>query len=685
MASLQTLRNKGGVIVAIVIGLALLAFVLGDMLTSGSMLFGNNNAAGKINGNTITYEQYSQQINTLTEILKVTSGSETISDEQSQSIQQQAWDQLVMRYAITPQLTENGIVVGLDEMTELITGRYVSPMVQQFFSNPETGVYDPAAVRQFLDNLDQDPSGRLSLFWTNLQSDVHTQAQMMKLKSLIDKGSYITAQQAEFLASLESVSYSVRFVADKLSNIADSTVTVSESELKDFYASHKAMFEKATTRSIDYVVFETLPSEADYDAAAKYMAGLKSEFETSADVKQFVSLNSQSPFDSRYYKEGELTGELGTFAFTATTAETYAAELSGDQYTLARIADVRVLPDSVNFSHIVFEPKDKAKADSLAAVLQKNATLFADAAATYSLDKQSAVNGGLVGTLDPQTISPEFAEQLLTAPKGSIRVVTTAQSVHVIKINDRIGESRKVQLATIKYTVEASEATRGASFNRAASFANGAKSDDFQKLVSEGQLSKRTAELSATQRELPGYKGSREAIRWAYNAEVGKSSDVMEFGNSFVVATLTEVTQEGIAPLDQVKGDVERMVRLEKKGAMIAEKMKGGSVDALAAKLGVNIIEANDITFSTYIAPEVGFDVAFAGGVCATGEGMTSKPIVGRTAVYVAQITGALSNPVSPAMIAQRVSAEQEQSAFYKVYQTMLKDGDVDDERYKFF
>lgn len=684
MASLQTLRNKGGVIVAVVIGIALLAFVLGDMLSSGSMLFGNNNSVGKIDGTSITYEQYSQQINTLTEILKVTSGSETITEEQTQSIQQQAWDQLVMRYAVTPQFTANGIVVGLNEMTELMTGRYVSPMVQQFFASPETGQFDAAVVRQFLSNIDQDPTGRLQLFWSNLQSDVNTQAQMIKFKTLVDKGSYITSLQAQFLASIESSNYSVRFVAEKLSTIADSTVAVTDAELKEFYNSHKAMFEKGVSRSIDYVVFETLPSTTDYEAAAKYMAGLKTEFETATDVKQFVSLNSQSPFDTRYYKEGELSGDLGTFAFTATTSDVYAPELSGDQYTLARISDVRVLPDSVNFSHIVFDIKDKNTADSLANVIRKNETSFADAASVYSLDKQSAAKGGEVGTLDPQTLAIEFAEPLLTTPKGAITVITTPTTAHIVKINDRIGEGRKVQLGTIKYTVEATEATRSLSFNNAATFANAAKSGDFQKLVSDEKLSKRSATLGSTQRELAGYKNSREAIRWAYNAKVGQTSDVMEFGNSFVIASLTTITEEGIAPLDQVKSDVEAMVRMQKKGEMIAQKMKGSSVDDLAVKLGTNVIEAADISFSTYIAPEVGFDVAFAGGVCATGEGNTSKPIIGRMAVYVAQVTGALSNPVSPAIVRQRVAAEQEQAAFYKAYQTILR-GNVIDERYKFF
>lgn len=685
MASLQTLRNKGGVIVAIVIGIALLAFVLGDMLTSGSMLFGNGNSAGKINGTTITYEQYSQQVNTLTEVLKVTSGSETITEEQSEAVRQQAWDQLVVRYTIDAQLADAGIVVGLTEMTELLTGRYVSPMVQQLFTNPESGQFDAALVRQFIANIDQDPTGRLAMFWSNLQQDVHTQAQLMKFKALVDKGSFITSQQAQFMASLEGVSYSVRFVAEKLSSIADSTVVLTEGEVKSFYQSHAALFDRSISRSIDYVVFDALPSVQDYAAAAKYMTDLRSEFEGAADVRQFVALNSQSPFDTRYYKEGEMTGDLGQFAFEATVDQIYAPEISGDQYTLARIADVKVLPDSVNFSHIVVAPTDMVKADSLADILSKKGADFAALAQQYSLDPQSAANAGVVGTLDPQTIASQFSEPLMAMQQGEIRVINTQQAIHIIRLNSRIGDSRKVQLGVINYTVEPSEVTRSEQFNKASAFIANAKGANFQEALTQSKLTKRQASLTANQRELQGYKSSREAVRWAYNAEVGQTSDVMEFGDSFVVVSLTSVVDQGVASLDAVRGDVEKILRLEKKADMLAVKLANGSVDELSAKYGIAIIDGSDISFSTYLAPEVGFDIAFAGGICGTGEGRTSKPIKGKTAVYVAQVTAALSNPVSPAMVGERMAAEQEQSLFFEAYRTMVKSGEVEDRRYRFF
>lgn len=685
MASLQTLRNKGGIIVAVIIGIALLAFVLGDMLTSGSTLFGsNNNNVGEIDGTSITAQQYSSEINTLTEVQKVTTGQETVSEEQSQAIQMQAWEQLVRNYAIIPALEKAGITVTTPELEELLTGRNASPIVQQVFADPETGMFDVNYLRQFVSNIDKDETGRMAIFWNYIQSEVTSQALIMKYKTLVDQSIYVTSEHAEFMAGLESDSYSVRFVADRLSSISDSTVSVSDAEVKDYYEANKNSFERTTSRSIEYVVFETLPSEADYAEAAKYIESLKSELATATNVQQFVSLNSQSPFDARYYKEGELSDSLGKFAFSATEQDIFTPEINGDEYTLARISDVKVLPDSVNFSHIVFALADKAKADSVAAALRKGDD-FALAATTYSLDKQTV--NGLVGTLDPQTLATEFTEPLYTTAKGGIAIVETSNAIHIIKINDRIGDGRKVQLGTIHYVVEPSQNTRGEVFANATKYFGDVNGKGFDVATKESMMAKRSANIVGMQRELQGLPSSREAVRWAYNAKkVGEHSTVMEFGDNFVIASLTAITDEGVAPLDAVKSDITAKIIEQKKGEMIAQKMTGAtSLDGLSAKIGQPVVEGSDINFATFIVPEVGFDPAFAGGVCGAKNGELSKPIVGLTAVYVAQVVGQVSNPVSAAMERERLVAEAEQSVFRGAYETLIKRSSIKDERYKFY
>lgn len=689
MASLQTLRNKGGVIVAVIIGIALLAFVLGDMLTSGSTLFGNSaNNVGEINGKSITANQYGNQINYLTEIQKISSGSESLSEEQSQAIQSQAWEQLVRQYAVEPALEAAGVTVSPDEMSALVTGQNISPIIQQVFTNPQTGYFEPQYLRQFVEGMDNDPSGRMQMFWDYMQGEVSSQAIMMKYKTLIDKAVYVTKQQADYMAAIESDSYSVRFVAENYASIADSTIAVSDAEAKAFYEKNKAAFFRQTSRTIEYVVFEALPSDADYAAADKYITELAQEFAQSANIDQFVSLNSQNPFDSRYYKEGELSGPLNGYAFSDTTSKIYGPNLVGDEYTMARVSDIRVLPDTVNISHIVLASTDKSKADSLASALRTAKTEeWAVAAATYSLDTQTAQAAGLIGDLDPQTMGVEFAEPLYKTAKGSIVVVPTKNAIHIIKVNNRIGDSKKVKVGVIRYKIEPSKDTRNITFAKASDFEKSATSKGFDAVVAESALSKRSVNVGPNDRTIQGLPASRELARWAYNNQVGDKSAIMEFGDNFVVASITAVNDRGIAPFEASKDAAISMVRKEKKGEMLAAKLAGAtSVDELASKLSLTPIDAADINFSTFIVPEIGYDPAFAGGVCGAAKNSgVIKPIIGSVAVYAAQVTGTTSSPIDPMVEKQKLSAEREQSAFMSAYQNLLEKSKIEDQRYKFY
>lgn len=685
MASLQTLRNKGGVIVAVIIGIALIAFVLGDMLTSGSTLFGSDrNNIGQIDGTTITSQQYSQQLNTITEVQKFMTGSETISEEQSQALQAQAWEHFVRQYAVDPMLKDAGITISDSEMEDLLAGANISPIVGQAFSNPQTGDFDLNYMRQFIAQIDQDQTGRMAMFWNYLQNQVRSQALILKYKTIIDKGVYITAQQAGFMAALESSSYNVRFVAQNLSSVSDSTITVSDDEAKNYYKDNLATFERTVSRSIEYVIFETTPSESDYEQAAQYIESLKNEFSTSLNVEQFVSLNSQSPFDSRYYSQGELQDSLGHFAFNATTQDVYCPEISGNEYTMARISDVKIMPDSVNFSIIAVQ--SKATADSLVDVIRKGED-FAAVATANSLEPQSGARGGLIGSIDPQTMPKDISDALFNTPKGGLTVVSTENGTMVIKVNEKIGESKKVQLGVIRYAVEPSSETRSESFALANKFNSALGGKSFDDVAKEQSLVKRNANLTGMQRELQGVQGSREAVRWAFNAEkIGDNSSVFEFGDNFLIATLTSVTDKGVAPFEDVKKSVIAKIQEQKKGEMIAKNMSGeSSLENLSQKIEQPIIDGNDINFSTFIAPEVGFDPAFAGGVCAITGNELSKPIIGGVAVYVAQVVGKTDNPVSSSMTRERLTAETLQNAFMGAYQTMIKQSSIKDERYKFY
>lgn len=733
MASLQTLRNRGGVIVAIVIGIALLAFVLGDMLTSGSTIFGSNNMnVGQINDTKVTAQEFSAEVNYLTQVQEISSGQQALGAEQSVMIQNQAWESMINKYAFMPAMTQVGLATCDAEVAALATGDYLSPVISQVFANPQTGMFDKNYLISFVQNVEKDKSGRLAIFWNYIKQQIADQAVIGKYRSLIDKAAYVTDFEAKTMAALGSGEYSVRFVALKYSDIADSTIAVSDSDIKAYYESHKGQFMRdVDARQIEYVAFDAIPSQKDYAAADAYIKELAADFTTTDNVVQFATLNSQEPFDSRFYSEGVLTGELGAFAYSATTDQVFGPSLEGDQYTLARLSEVRVMPDSLAISHIVVA--DAKVADSLAIALRARGADFGAAAAQYSLDTQSAAKGGEVGVVDPQTMPALFSMPLLAAKVGDIVVINVPASAegggssHIMRVDRAIGAGRKVQLATIKYTVEPSELTRNAAYNNANAFAGVASAkggSGFSKAVSDKKLIARNVSVGANDRSINGLNNSRELARWAYNGKVGEVSGVLEFGDTFVVATISNITPEGVMPLDEVRERVVAMVRRDVKGEQLAEKLRGAAgsganIEGVASKLGVPFIASSadsPINFQTFMVPEIGYDPAFAGGVTAVGatskggaaSGVLSAPIVGRLAVYVAEVSpavaatasaltgdtattsaaavdGGVAVVIDPMVEKTRLQAEAEQNAFAAAYQELLSHSAIKDQRYKFY
>lgn len=687
MASLSTLRNKGGILLAVVIGIALIAFVLGDLLTSGSTLMNSSQMnVGTINGEKVSTMEYSQLIDELTEVQRITTGQAGSTEEMTEQIRAQAWDKMIRDKAFKPAAAEAGLKVSEDEMVSLLSGEHLSPIMAQMFADPQTGMFSPEYLRYFLSQVNDDETGGMQLFWNHIQTEVADQSLLYKFKSLVDKAAYVTSLEAKQMAATMGNAYDVKFIVERFEAVPDSSLNITESDLKKYYDSHKNMFRQDDTRSIEYVTFEALPSPADYAAAEEAVKKLAEDLKTAPNVQQFVSFNSHNQFDARYYNAGELSGELGTFAFSAKPDEIYGPVQNGDQWTIARVADTQVMPDSIQLSTIVLAPGQKALADSLLGAMKKPGANFAQAAMNYSEDPQSSSEGGDMGTMDPQTLIPQLSEALKGAKKGDILSVDNLGGgyIYILKVNEVKGESRKVQLGVLNYNIEPSEATRNETYGEANRFATLVNSQGFEKASAENALAKRVATVGPNDRTVGGIQQSRELARWAFNGKVGEISNVMEFGNSFVIANLTASRERGIAPYEQVKDNLRQLVAAEKKGTLLADQLK--SVTSLAGREGT--IEASGLTFQSFMAPEVGYDPAFPGGLAGiqnAAAGVVSKPIIGRIGVYVAEVTNVTNTPVDEEIEKARLTAEGQQSAFMEAYQAFITMSDVSDTRYKFY
>ncbi len=689
MASLQTLRDKGGIIVAVVIALALIAFLLGDLLSSGSRLFGNSDKVGEIENTTITASEYQDQLNYLTQINAISTGTESLTSQQQDALASQTWETFIRNIAFMPSLEKLGIQTTQGELQELFYGENPSAMVQNIFTNPNTGTFDPAYLANFQQNIDSDPTGGMSMFWNYVQNQVADAAAAEKFTQLIEGGSYVTGSMAKTVSKLMENSYNIEFVSQNYLSVPDSVVELRESELKAFYDQHKDMFKSNESRSLRYVLFETLPSQEDRTAANSYVAGMVEDFAVAADPMTFASSNSMETPETRYvYAQDELAGGLADFVIEGDKSKVYGPEIIGDTYTIARIADVKDIADSIELSYIALAPDQTATADSLVAALKKGSD-FAAAAAAHSLDQSNASTGGLIGMIDPQSLPMEFTKELTSAKQGDIVYIKTPGALNIFKVGKVQGVKERTLLARIVYNVEASEATRNRTYAAANTFASNAAGsiENFNKAVSDSALIARSTMVFANQREIQGLPESFQIVRWAMNnAEDEIVSKVESIGDMFIVSALVGSTQAGHVPFEQVKADIQALLINKKKGEYLAAKFaKESSLEAIATMVGDSIQTSTDLNFNKFILPQTGLEPAVAGAVCALEVGQLSKPIVGQMGVYSVRVTAKNPTPASIEIEKARLEAENQQYGFAAAYQAFLEMCNIEDLRYKFF
>jgi len=702
MATLQKIRNQAGVLVAVIIGLALLAFILGDMLRSGrSLLRGKQMEIAEIAGKSIDYKEFQQKLNELTEIYKMNSGTNSVDQKTLDQIREQTWQNMVRHYVMTGIYKDLGIGVSSDELFDMVQGNNISPIVQQLFRDPQTGQVNRSAVLQFLKHLETNGTAQQKAYWLFMEKQIVSQREFTKYNDLVSKGLYVTTGEAKQDVANKNHQVDINFIAKTYASVPDSAVTVSDAAMQTYYNNHQELYKQDKARRIEYVVFPVKPSESDKESTHQWIEKIKSEFASAKDDVAFVNVNSDVPFDDSFYKKDELSPELGDFAFSGKVGDIYGPYKEGQTWKLTKIEKFENLPDSVRARHILIRvtnqadaPKAQALADSLKTLIQKGAN-FATLAEKYSQDPGSANNGGDLGWFRRGTMVKAFNDAAFSAKVNEVKEVKTQYGIHLLQVTKRGKTARNVQLATISRKIEPSSQTYQNVYSKASKFAGENQTEDaFNKAVAKEGLDKRYATIKEDQQNINGLKDARILIRSAFNnSEVGKlvvsyeGTPIFELGDNFVIAIVTGIQEKGIAPFSAVKDRVELAVRKQQKGDYIAKQMEGKSnLVALAAALNVNEKQAQNLTFNSYSVPGAGVEPAVIGAATTLGLHKVSNPIKGNNGVYMLEVTN-IKQGTDTDIAGDKAQLMMTQSyqANTQAFETLKKESDIVDKRSKFY
>jgi peptidyl-prolyl cis-trans isomerase D len=700
MGVMGFLRNRMGLILVIVIGFALFAFIAGEVIHYGSSFFhGDANVIGDIQGEQITYPDFSKQVDENTTNFQQQSRQTEITPQITAYIQETTWNSIIRDKVFGQEMDKLGITVGADEMKSLIQGDNPSPQIVQAFGNPQTGQVDRQKLDNFLSNITTSKADTtMSKRWDKFVGQIKDAKREEKYMALVTNGLYVNSLDATDDYEAKNKIVNFKFVKLDYASIPDNKVTVTDDDYAAYYKDHKGEFNNTQElRSIEYVSFNASPSKADSAAIKDDITKLIPAFKASTNDSLFVAINATTPAPIVFQHKGQLDAKIDSVMFNAQKGFVFGPYLSGGSYKISKLDSVVIGPDSVKARHILLPvtngvDKALATADSLKKLIQGGKS-FADLAKEYSIDKSSAEKGGDLGTFARGMMVPVFEDAAFSGKKGDIKIVTSQYGVHLLEIEDQKGSSKVVKVATVDKLLAASTTTQSAAYSKAQTFLGNISGDNFdQEAIKAGLKPQMGNDITGTASAFGTVINAREAVRWAYKADVGDvSNQVFTIGDQYIVARLMQIKPKGTMTLDMVKKQIAPQVLIAVKGKMLTDKMQAaisgaGSITQVSQKLNAPVTTQQNMVFSNPVIPGSGAEYKVVGTIFGSQPGKLSKPVEGLSAVYVFVV----DNFIKPQPLTNAVRIKQQlgqailQRSQEAIFDALKDKANVKDYRAKF-
>jgi peptidyl-prolyl cis-trans isomerase D len=454
MTLLTKIRNRSGLLVTI-IAIALLIFILESALESRKGLSASDRSKiAVINGKDVSIEEFQSKLDQAETNQKSQSQKSTIDENTRENLRSQVWNQVMLEYIVKPRYEKIGVAVSEDELFDMVQGKDPHPQIKQAFTDQKTNQFNPANVINFLKNMEKDETGDTKNRWIVFEQAIKEERVSQKYTAMVKKGLYVTKAEAKRNYIGTSRTANIQYVAKKYSEIPDSTITVSEDDLKKYYNENKNKYkQKETVRGIDYIEYNVIPSGEDRKLLAETLDKLKAEFSTAEVDSDFVNQNSDSRFVEKYI--GASAGFMFFDSLSRSALGTVVGPYpEGNVFKIAKLSGSKMLPDSVKARHILISiengdsKKAKDRADSLKTAI-KGGKKFDELAKVFSKDPGSGAKGGDLGWFKEGMMVKPFNDACFEGKKGELQIVESQFGVHLIEVMDKGKESRRILISTV--------------------------------------------------------------------------------------------------------------------------------------------------------------------------------------------------------------------------------------------
>jgi peptidyl-prolyl cis-trans isomerase D len=647
MQVIQGIRDRAAWIISILIGVALIAFIVQDASVRGGSIFRNTTDIAVVNDVAISKTDFDNKVETIVQM----QGAQAQREQLSASV----YNMMVQQTILEQEYAKLGMQVTGKELSDILFGANPPQWLQQAFTDPNTGVFNAEmAKQQFAQMKKNSANPQVAAIVETYIEPTMQQALAMKYQALIMQAVSVPKWMAEKINADNNSVANMQYVYVPYTTIVDSTIKVTDADVDAYVKKHKAEFMREyETRTVSYVSFDANPTAADSAVVYSGLASLKSEFAAATDDKSFVAAKgSETNFLDAFVTSNNLKVPNADSIKGLAVGQVYGPYLDANNYTLAKMVAKRSMPDSVKVRHILVKTGQGGIADSVAKNRIdsiKNAVAaganFNELVKKYSDDPGSKDKGGEYefASVGFANLSKEFAEVAFYGTTGDKKVVKVENSsysgYHYIEVLSQKNTQPAYKIAYISKPILASTETVNAANDAATKFAGSSKDkkafdDNAAKL---NKFPMPTGDIQENDFQVPGLGSNRTFIRWIYENKVGTVSEPKQFDGKYVVAIITSVSPAGLATAAAARPQAEMFIRNEKKAQqIIANKLKGTTLEAMAQAAGTSVQRADSVAFEAGFIPGVGAEPRVLGAAFnKTILNKVSTPIAGASGVFV--------------------------------------------------
>lgn len=733
MAIISKIRDKSGLIVFIV-GLGLILFIIPFDTIMQKFGGTGEQPMAEINGSSMYDSEwkFAENVQFESENIRRNNPNYVFTEKDNIDIENSVWGRIITDTLLKSEYAKILLRVGSKELNEvLIYGSNPSSVIQEIPEfNMDFGEGQKMFLRDSAISFFTNMSNQISALKGNERSNAEanmyfnwtlpiTNARLKEKYATMAKYAVVgTKLEAQRLHKEQNTSAEISYIYLNYLSIADSLVTITDKDIKDYYDKHYSEVKyknDGDVRGFKYVLFPIIPSEKDIAEITTNMNSLKESFKLAANDTSFLVANAASAKQSANPIDilPEKAYESSAFNFPIDIDSAIIKGSKGDvigpftHLNNSKMILVKIVSsETKNETEVrhIFLPKSKSidgtdsdasvikTGDSLVKLINADKSKFSELSLQFNKDFSNQSGIVMVNAEEDVEWGIEFKNYALTGSVGSVKLVKSDAGYHVVDIISR-GDNTYNRVAIVDKDIAPSKATRLSEVeNNILPFITDLENkkttiEDYVKgksLVSS-ELSR--LYLTNPTQSMNEIGFSMEILTWAFNRKVGAVSDaILVEGNKIFVGQVTYAASEGAPDFEAAKEDMKVEVLKEKKAEYAMNLINDAkTIEEAASKLSSAKVESRKIILtetSLVLGQQDPLAVAYA---FTTKEGATSAPIKGDLGVYMIKVNSRATTSAAEDLSAQRneINAKHRNNVEQGYLMALYRAADVKDWRMK--